>query len=89
MNELNKLEYLTKECQKLINISNAIVEDKSSGKSIKICLQNKEYEILDEQEMVEAILRYVAVKTRKLANVILKEEIPKILGDVSNKKNSS
>ena len=89
MNELNKLEYLTKECQKLINISNAIVEDKSSGKSIKICLQNKEYEILDEQEMVEAILSYVAVKTRKLANVILKEEIPKILGDVSNKKNSS
>lgn len=77
--KVENLKYYTNKAQKLINLTNDIEENKNCAISIKICLRNTEYEIIDEQDIVESILKFVNLKSQEIVNKILKEIIPKIL----------
>lgn len=77
--KVENLKFYTNKAQKLINLTNDIEENKNCTVSIKICLRNTEYEIIDEQDIVESILKFVNLKSQEIVNKILKEIIPKIL----------
>lgn len=76
---LGKLEFYAKTCQKLIDLSNYIKEDNTTCPIIEISLGTKRIELKDEQKIIRKILAYVKNICDETSKEMLKESIPKIL----------